>query len=548
MKVLITGGVAGGASTAARLRRLDEQAQIIMFERGEYISFANCGLPYYIGNVIKSRDKLLLQTPEGMRKRFNVEVRTKSEVKRIFPERKAVLVHDLVQDRTYEESYDTLVLSPGAEPLKPDLPGMDSDRIFTLRDVPDADIIKDFVKKNSPEKAVIVGAGYIGLELAENLHNVGVEPVIAEMADHVIGPLDYDMASIVHRHLKSKNIELYLNNAAVSFMDSGSFLEVRLAGGQVIKADMAVLGIGVRPESLLAKEAGLKTGKRGGIIVDRYMRTSEPDIYAVGDAVEAAGYFGTEQVFIPLAGPANRQGRTAANCICGRTEAYGGTLGTSILKLYELAAGITGKNERDLIQSGADYEKSYTHSYSHAGYYPGASDVSIKLLFEKKSGRILGAQVIGREGIDKRTDVLAAAISAGMTTHDLERLELCYAPPFSSARDPVVMAGYVASNIQKGDVKVFHWHEVEDIDPERSVLVDVRTPREFNRGTIKGAVNIPVDELRDRLNELPGDKDIYLFCRVGARAYVAYRILVQNGFERIRNLSGGYITYKLCTQ
>ena len=564
MKVLIVGGVAGGASAAARLRRLDEDAEIIMFEKGEYISFANCGLPYYIGEVIKEKDKLIVQTPEKMKDRFNIDVRTNSEVLRINRVEKVIEVFDRIKNKVYSENYDRLIMSPGAEPIRPKLPGIDSPRIFTLRNIPDTYRIKEFVDTAKPKRAVVVGAGFIGLEMAENLHLMGIKVTVVELADHVIGPLDYDMAAIVHQHMKTKEVEFYLKDAVKSFASAGSNIVVELTSGRALKADMVIMGIGVRPETKLASEAGLKLGSYGGIAVNEHMQTSDPDIYAVGDAVEVRDFVmgmvdagiaegATERttggtVLIPLAGPANKQGRIAADNICGRSEKYAGTQGTSIVKIFDITVAITGNNEKVLKKYGVEYEKSFTHSPSHAGYYPGSIPMSIKLLFARKDGRVLGAQIIGYDGVDKRIDVIATAIRAGMTVFDLERLELAYAPPYSSAKDPVNIAGYTAANILKGDANIFHWDEVTGLDREKVLLIDVRTKMEYNLGTIEGAVNIPVDELRNKLNELPTDKDLYLFCQVGLRGYVAARLLMQKGFPSVRNLSGGYKTYQLAVQ
>jgi CoA-disulfide reductase len=547
-KVLIVGGVAGGASAAARLRRLDEEAQIIMFEKGGYISFANCGLPYFIGEVIKEKDKLLVQTPEKMKERFNIDVRINSEVKRIDRSKKTVEVYNSTENKTYFESYDKLILSPGAEAIKPNLPGIDSDRIFTLRNIPDTYKIKDFVDNTKPRRAVVVGAGFIGLEVAENLHTRGIKVTVVELADHVIGPLDYDMAALVHQHMKSKGVEFYLKDAVKSFSHTGSYTVVELASGRTLKTDMVVMGIGVRPETDLAVEAGLKIGRTGGILVDEFMRTSDPDIYAVGDAVEVKDFIVGNEVLVPLAGPANKQGRIAANNVCGLKEAYEGVQGTSILKVFDITVALTGSNEKVLKRNHVEYEKSFTHSPSHAGYYPGAIPMSIKLLFSKKDGKVLGAQIIGYGGVDKRIDVIATAIRAGMTVYDLEKLELAYAPPYSSAKDPVNIAGYTASNILKKDCHVFHWHQVGEIVENKGVLIDVRTSMEYRLGTIGGSINIPLDELRDRLNEIPKDKDIYIFCQVGLRGYLASRILMQKGYKNVLNLSGGYKTYQLAVQ
>jgi len=545
LKIVIVGGVAGGATAAAKLRRNDEYAEIILFEKGQYISYANCGLPYYIGDVIKEREYLEVQTPEGLKARYNVDVRTNSEVISINTAKKYVEVINTRENRRYTETYDRLILSPGAKPVKPELPGIDSRRIFTLRNIPDTVRIKEFAEKNNVSRAVIVGAGFIGMEIAENLHQKGIRVTIVELADHVLGPLDFEMAAIVHHHLKKKKVELYLNDSVTGFYEENSGITVELSSRRKIKADMVVMGIGVRPDTKLAAEAGLKLGPTGGIAIDEYMRTSDENIYAIGDAVEVKDFVSGKPALIPLAGPANKQGRIAANNICGREEKYSGTQGTSIVKVFDLTVAITGNNERTLKKNGVEYEKSFTHSLSHADYYPGAAPMSVKLMFGKSDGKILGAQIVGNEGVDKRIDVLATAIRAGMTVHDLEKLELAYAPPYSSAKDPVNIAGYVASNIIKGECSVFHWNEVENIDFNKSMLIDVRTEGEYNAGTIKGAVNIPVDELRERIEELPRDKELLIFCQIGLRGYIASRILIQRGFRNVKNLSGGYKTYSL---
>lgn len=547
-KVIIVGGVAGGASAAARLRRLDENAEILLIEKGEHISFANCGLPYYIGEVIKEKDKLLVQTPEKMKERFRIDVRVNSEVTKINPENKTVEIHNRLENRVYTETYDKLILSPGAEPIKPRLSGINSTRIFTLRNIPDTLRIKDYVDKMNPKRAVVVGAGFIGLEVAENLHMRGIKVTVVELADHVIGPLDYDMAALVHQHMKTKEVEFYLKDAVESFEDDDACIGVKLSSGRTLKADMVIMGIGVKPESRLALEAGLKIGKTGGIYVNEYMQTSNSDIYAVGDAVEVKDFISGNEALIPLAGPANKQGRIAANNICGLKEKFEGTQGTSIVKVFDITVAVTGNNERTLKRNGIEYEKSFTHSGSHAGYYPGAIPMSIKLLFGKKDGKLLGAQIVGYDGVDKRMDVLSTAMRAGMTVFDLEKLELSYAPPYSSAKDPVNIAGFTASNILKKDCSVFHWDEVGSIDREKGLLIDVRTPQEYNLGTIKGSINIPVDEIRERLDEIPENKDIYVFCQVGLRGYLASRILMQKGYRTVKNLSGGYKTYQLAVQ
>lgn len=544
-KVIIVGGVAGGASAAARLRRLDENVEIILIEKGEHISFANCGLPYYIGEVIKEKDKLLVQTPEKMKERFRIDVRVNSEVTKIDPEKKTVEILNILDHKIYTETYDKLILSPGAEPVKPKLPGINSAKIFTLRNIPDTYRIKDYVDEAKPRRAVVVGAGFIGLEVAENLHLRGINVTVVELADHVIGPLDYEMAAIVHQHLKSKQVELYLKDAVEAFEDDGNNITVKLSSGKMLRADMVIMGIGVKPEARLAADAGLEIGKTGGIYVNEYLQTSSADIYAVGDAIEVKDFVSGNQALIPLAGPANKQGRIAANNICGLNEKFEGTQGTSIVKIFDLTVAVTGNSERILKRNGIEFEKSFTHTASHASYYPGAIPMSIKLLFSKSDGKLLGAQIVGYDGVDKRIDVISTAMRAGMKVFDLEKLELSYAPPYSSAKDPVNIAGFTATNIIKKNSIVFHWDEVAGIDSESGLLVDVRDPAEFQLGTIPGAVNIPLDVIRDRINELPKEKTIFVFCQVGLRGYLAARILMQKGYKDVRNLSGGYKIYRM---
>lgn len=543
-KVLIVGGVAGGATAAARLRRLDEHAKIILFERGDHISFANCGLPYYIGNVIEDREELFLQTPESFRTRYNVDVRTGSEVIRIDRESKTVFVRDKTEN-IYRESYDYLILSPGAEPVIPPVEGVKAEAVFTLRNIEDTFRIKDYINSRKPGSAVVAGAGYIGLEMAENLHALGLKVSVIELSDHVIQPLDPDMAAEVHRHMTRKGVNLFLNRAVTAIRFDGGSYDVLMDNGKSLKTDMVILAVGVRPESSLARDAGLELGIRGCIVTDNRMRTSDPFIYAVGDAVETADIVSGKKVYVPLASPANRQARIAADNIAGIASTYDGTLGTSILKVFDMTVAMTGNNERVLKQSGVEYEKSFTYSASNAGYYPGAAFMTIKLLFRKNNGKILGAQITGSKGVDKRIDVLATAIKAGMTVHDLARLELSYAPPYGSAKDPVNTAGYVASNILDGIVKVFHWHDIDFLDPDKVTILDVRTQEEYRRGTLKGAVNIPLDDLRNRLSELDKSKPVYVFCQVGFRGYVAARILSQNGFRDVYNLSGGYRLFRM---
>jgi len=548
MKIVIVGGVAGGASAAARLRRLDEKHEIILFERGEHISFANCGLPYYVGGVISEKEQLVVQTPAGMKQRFNIDVRTRSEVVSIDVVNKEVQVKNLHDGSNYKESYDKLLLSPGAMPIKPLIPGFDGKNVFTMRNIPDTYAIKDYVDHCQPKRVVVVGGGFIGIELAENLVERGLKVTLVELANQVMGPIDFEMAALVHAHLKAKGMEIYLEDGVTAVRHEEKYSIVCLNSKVEIKADMILLGIGVIPDNSLAKMAKLELGERGGIKVDKTLRTSNPDIYAVGDAIEVIDYVNGRPTMIPLAGPANKQGRIAANNICGSQEEYTGTQGTSVLKVFDLTVASTGNNEKTVKRFKIPYEKSYTHSLSHAGYYLGATPISLKVIFSPIDGKILGAQAVGYTGVEKRMDVIATAIRAGMTVYDLETLELSYAPPYSSAKDPVNMAGYVAANILKKDHQIIHWDEIQNVDREKVMIVDVRTPMEFALGSIEGAVNIPLDDLRNRLQEIPRDKDVILFCQVGLRGYLAFRILIQNGYQQIRNLSGGYKTYLATVQ
>ncbi len=542
-KVVIVGGVAGGASAAARLRRLDEQVEIVLFERGEYISFANCGLPYYIGGEITDKSDLTLQTPQSFHDRFSVDVRIRSEVIAIHKEERYVTVKSHLTGEEYRESYDKLILSPGAEPVKPLIEGAVNPRVFTLRNIPDTYRMKDYISENEPESAVVIGGGYIGIEMAENLVSAGLKVTVAEFSDHVIAPLDLDMASDVHRHLRQKGVTLILNDGVKAIADGENGLEISL-GKETIFADMVVLSVGVRPESHLAREAGLAVNARGAIVTDNRMLTSDPHIYAVGDAVEITDFITGEKGYIPLAGPANKQGRIAADNIAGLGSTYEGTQGTGILKCFDLTIATTGITEARAKQAGLNYEKSYTYSSSHASYYPGALPMSVKILFEKNTGRLLGAQMVGYDGVDKRMDVIATAMRLGGTVKDLTKLELSYAPPFSSAKDPVNMAGYTAENILEGRVRVFHWHDVDALPRNGSVqLLDIRTPAEFKRGHLNGFFNIPLDDLRANLTTLDKEKPVYVTCQVGLRGYLACRILSQNGFD-CANLSGGYRLYK----
>lgn len=539
MKTLIIGGVAGGASAAARLRRLDEAADIIVLERGEYVSFANCGLPYYIGGVITNPNNLTLQTPESFRARFNIDVRVNSEAVKIDPESKTVTVKNLSSGEIYAENYDNLILSPGAEPIRPDIDGIYSEIVFTLRNIPDMLKIKEYIQKQKPRSAVVIGGGYIGVEMAENLKEAGLEVSVAELADHLIAPLDFDMAADVHRYIKLKGIGLYLNNS-VKAIDGHT---VVLQNGKV-NADMVILSVGVLPETALAQECGIKTNRRGSIIVNRQMKTNVPNIYAVGDAAESEDFITKTPAFIPLAGPANKQGRIAADNIAGIASEYKGTQGSAVLKLFDMTVATTGLNEKSAKSAGINYDKTYIYSGSHAAYYPGANNMSIKALWDKKTLKILGAQIVGFDGVDKRMDVLAAAIRFGAKITDLTELELCYAPPFGSAKDPVNMLGFVAENIVSGKIKQVFWHDIETLPRDGSVtLLDVRTAMEVSRGKINGFLNIPLDSLRSRLNEIPKEKPVYVHCHSGLRSYIACRILAGNGYDCF-NLAGGWRLYE----
>lgn len=542
MKIVIVGGVAGGASAAARARRLNETAEITLLERGDYISFANCGLPYHIGGTITERSRLLIQTPEAMEKRFKIDIRTKSEAIGIDRTVRQVVVRDRAAGREYQLPYDKLVLSPGAEPVRPKIPGIDSAKVFTLRSIPDMDSIKSCVDSAPGTKAVIVGAGYIGLEMAEALRHRKMEVSVVELENQVFGPMDPEMASMIAGQLQLHGVELLLGMSVTAIEDKPDGVTVHLSTGRTLDASVVVVSIGVQPEVELAKKAGLNIGQRGGIVVDEHMRTSDPDIFAVGDAVEVEDFVGGFAARIPLAGPANRQGRIAADNIMGRPSVYRKTQGTAICKVFDLAAGMTGLSEKMLKRIGRSFEKIYIHPASHASYYPGASQISLKLLFDPGDGKILGTQAVGTDGVDKRIDVVATAMRAGMTVRDLKDLELSYAPPYGSAKDPVNYAGFVASSVLDGDSKICHTEDILNLRDDQCLL-DVRTAAEVQAGTIGGAVNIPIDELRGRLNELPKNKELLVFCQVGLRGYIACRILSQHGFI-CRNLSGGYKTFR----
>lgn len=548
MKYIIIGGVAGGASTAARLRRMDETAEIIMFERGEYISYANCGLPYYIGGSIEDRDDLFLQTPESFGGRFNMEVRISSEVTAIHPDTQEVSVREVKTGREYRESYDKLMLSPGAEPVRPPLPGIDAEGILTLRNVPDTDRIKNYITEKKVKRAVVVGAGFIGLEMAENLHELGIEVTIVEMLNQVMAPLDYTMATLVHQHIKQHNVGLLLGEAVASFERINNELLLHLKSGKILQTDLVILSIGVRPDTKLAREAGLKLGEANGIWVNDYMQTSDEAIYAVGDAVEFIHPLSGRSYLNYLAGPANKQARIAAdNMVKGNHAKYKGAIATSIAKVFDMTVAATGLNAKLMDRYEMPYLESITHSGSHAGYYPGALQMSLKLIFDK-SGKIFGAQAVGYNGVDKRIDMIATLIGMGGTIYDLMEVEHAYAPPYSSAKDPVNMAGFVAENILEGRMQTIQWSELEEQRTQADVLlIDVRTSHEFELQHIPGAINLPVDELRSRMGEVPRDKKIFIYCAIGLRGYIASRILAQNGYTELRNLAGGFKTYSNAT-
>lgn len=547
MKHIIIGGVAGGATAAARIRRADENAEIVLVEKGKYISYANCGLPYYIGGVIKSRDKLFVQTPEAFSRRFNVDVRTRHEALSIDTERHEVSIRR-ADGTTYTETYDRLLLSPGAEPVRPPLEGIDTEGIFTLRNVDDTDRIHSYLGTHRVRHAVVVGGGFIGLEMAENLHHAGAGVSIVEMADQVMAPVDFSIASHVHRHLMDKGVGLWLGRGVERFTSENGSIKVWLNTGETLSADLVLLSIGVRPSVKLAREAGIELGARG-IKVNRWLQTSSPDVYAVGDAIEYEHPIAGGPWLNYLAGPANRQARIAAdNMVYGNREEYEGSIGTSVAKVFDITVGAAGLAAKHLKRMGVPYLTSVTTSSSHAGYYPGAFNLTLKLTFAPDTGRIYGAQCVGVDGVDKRIDEIAMLIKRGGTVRDLVRTEQAYAPPFSSAKDPVAIAGYVACNTLDGVMPVVTWRELAAADRSEVCLVDVRTPEEYSLGTIDGAVNIPLDDLRGRLGEIDRESDVIVFCAVGLRGYLAQRILLGRGYRRVRNLAGGYKTYSLATQ
>ncbi|HSF29650.1 MAG TPA: FAD-dependent oxidoreductase [Candidatus Tectomicrobia bacterium] len=551
-RIVIIGGVAGGASAAARARRLSEEAEIIVVERGPHVSFANCGLPYFVGGEIAARDDLLVHTPDSLRRRFKLDVRVRTEAVRIDRWKREVELYHLTSNTHAREPYDALLLSTGAAPLKPPIPGIDRPGHFSVRNVPDVEAIVAWINAQQARRAVVVGGGYIGLEMAEQLHRRGLSVALAEALPQVMAPLDPEMAAWLHQELRRHQVALHLNDGVAAFEapatdERAAASIVVLRSGTRLPADLVVLGLGVRPEIDLARDAGLEIGERGGVRVSEHLQTSDPHIWAVGDAIEVRDAVTGAWSLIPLAGPANRQGRIAADNICGRDSRYRGTWGTAILRLFGLTAACTGGSEKALRQAGIPFEVVHLHPGSHAGYYPGAEPLALKLLYAPGTGKLLGAQIIGSDGVDKRLDVLATALQAGMTVHEVAELELAYAPPFSSAKDPVNLAGMVAQNVLNGDVHVIQWHELSALDSTQSLVLDVRDDAERRAGSIPGSVHIPLPVLRSRLDELPRDREIIPYCRSGQRSYYASRILLQHGF-RVRNLSGSYRTWQTATQ
>lgn len=545
MKIVIIGGVAGGASAAARLRRLDENAQIIVLEKSGFVSYANCGLPYYIGGVIEDKSALSVQTPKSLWDRFKIDVRIHAEVISIDKENKKVTVKDLVNGGEYIENYDKLIIATGARPVIPELPNVNNPKIMTLRTVEDTYKIKDFMLQNKPRKAVVIGGGFIGLETAENLIESGIDTTLIQRSSHVMTPLDYDMACQIHTYLRTKGMHLLLNTNVKGFIEKENKLEIELEGKETLEADFVVLAIGVLPESELAQSAGLKTGVKGAIVVNEKMETSDPDIYAVGDVAQVHHLVTKEETVIALAGPANKQGRIAANNICGIKSSYKDTLGASVIKLFDMTSASTGLNETAAKAAGLRFDKVVLFSSNHAAYYPDSTNMTIKVLFLPETGEIIGAQIVGFDGVDKRIDVLSALIRMGAKAVDLEDIELAYAPPYSSAKDPVNMAGFVIENIRKNLVKQFHWHDLNNL-PDNAVCLDIRSEQEFKNGHLPRAINIPLNTLRERLSELDKSKTLYVNCYSGLRSYIACRILSQNGFD-CYNFSGGYHFYETIT-
>ena len=541
-KVIIIGGVAGGASTAARLRRLNEKAEIIIIERGDYISYANCGLPYYIGGAIEERDSLLVMTPRQFKERLNIEVRVKNEALKIDRERKEIVIRDIKEGSEYKETYDYLVLSPGAEPLRPPLPGIDNPGIFSLRTIPDTDRIYNFISENKPKKTVVVGAGYIGLEMAENFKHRGLDVTVVELAPHVLPPIDADIAVLVQKYLREQGVILKLADGVKEFHESDRGNRIELNSGETLEAELVLLSIGVKPDIKLAKEAGLATDR--GIKVNEFMQTSDPAIYAIGDAVEVTNLVTNKPAIIPLGGPANKQGRIAANNISGKKEIYRGTQGTSVLKIFDMTMAMTGANERLLTSENIEFQSIIIHAHDHATYYPDANPLTLKMLFDG-NGKLLGAQAFGHSGVEKRIDVIATALRTGKTIYDLQELELAYAPPYSSAKDPVNIAGFVAGNVLDGFYKTINAADlINKNQSEQIQVLDVREVEEHEEASIEGSINIPLNNLRERLDELRRDKEVITYCTVGLRSYLATRILAQNGFDRVRNLNGGFRIYQ----
>ena len=546
MKYIIVGAVAGGASTAARLRRMDEHAEIIIFEKGAYISYANCGLPYYIGNVITDRNKLFVQTAASFHQRFNIDVRVQTEVTAIDPASKTITAKDQITGEVYNESYDKLVLSPGAEPIRPPFPGINNEGIFTLRNVIDTDYIKSYIQQKNVKKAVVIGAGFIGLEMAESLHGIGLHVSIIEMGNQILAPLDFPIAAIVQQHIRSKNVDLRLNTAVTSFTKEADQLTVHLKSGDMIDADIVILSIGVKPDTRLALAAGLKIGDAKGIWVNEYLQTSDANIYAVGDAIEFKNPITEQSMITYLAGPANKQGRICANnIVLGNVQKYNGSINTAIVKVFDMTVATAGTASKYLTTANINHIVSTTHNGSHAGYYPGAKQMSIQIAFSPEDGRLFSAQIAGFDGVDKRIDVLSSAIRRNSTIYELTEFEHAYAPPYSSAKDPINMAGFVAENILLKRLNIFYWNELPKISKD-DLLLDVRRADEFAAGKIANAMNIPVDEIRSRLHEIPKDKQIYIYCEAGLRGYLAQRILLQNGFDKVSNLSGGYYLWNVC--
>ena len=548
MKVIIVGGVAGGASTAARLRRLDESAEIILFEKGEFVSFANCGLPYYIGNKIEDDSELILQTPEDFRARFRIDVRIFNEVIALNRQAQTVTIKNLIDGTIYEEHYDRLVLSPGAAPLRPNFIGSQLDRVFTLRTIPDTKRIKQYIQQKQPKNAAVVGGGFIGLEMVENLVEQGITTHLIELSNQVLPPLDFDMATLVHRHLEEKGVQLHLGIGLETIEELNQKLRINLSNQDSVDVDFVILAIGVKPDTTFLAQTGLAMNARGALKVNNHMQTNDPLIYAIGDAVEVLDFVTKQPTMIPLAGPANKQGRIVANHIAGRHSAFQGSQGSAVIKVFDLTIAVTGVNEKTTQRLQTSYEKVFTNSANHATYYPGATYMKIKTLFDPTNGKILGAQIVGYDGVDKRADVLATAVRHQLTAYDLAELELTYAPPYSSAKDPVNMIGFVIENILHQDLAIFHWHEVAKLQQDNMTQwLDVRDEDEVELGKIPGAITIPLNQLRVSLSKLDSSRPVYVYCQIGIRGYLACRILKQHGFKCF-NLSGGYELYQAIVQ